>query len=165
MRRDPCPRCTARTSGSGSAAALPPYSSSQPARLHPGANAAVAELAAEIDGSFVTRLGELIEAAAERGDDYMPLLDLLDAVDRAVSPPQPDDALEVDALLAAHWPDDTGFLLDEEEEAQIDQQPGAGAEAGGGATGGRASAYGEVTPRGARALFEAMGLPQVSWGQ
>ena len=124
----------------------------------------MAELAAEIDGSFVTRLGELIEAAAERGDDYMPLLDLLDAVDRAVSPPQPDDALEVDALLAAHWPDDTGFLLDEEEEALIDQQPGAGAEAGGGATGGRASAYGEVTPRGARALFEAMGLPQVSWG-
>ena len=61
----------------------------------------MAELAAEIDGSFVTRLGELIEAAAERGDDYMPLLDLLDAVDRAVSPPQPDDAHEVDALLAA----------------------------------------------------------------
>ena len=114
----------------------------------------MSELRAEIDGSFVTRLGERIEVAAERGDDYMPLLDILEAVDRAVPPPQPDDAQEVDALLAAHWPDDGGFLLDEEEEAHIDRQSGADAK-------GRASVYGEVTPRGARTLFEAMELPQV----
>ena len=114
-----------------------------------GADAAVRERMVELDGRFVALLGSRIEAVAERGDEYEPLLDLLDAIDRAHQPENDNPA--VDVLLAEHWPDDEGFLLDDAEAARIDQQsPDAAV--------GHASAYGEVTPRGARALFEAMGL-------
>ena len=108
------------------------------------------------------RLGAEIDKAADAGRDYATMWDVMSAIDELYSPPPTEGSTAADALIEAHWGRFDG-IVDEEEEKQVDLHhlpPGTGRPD----VGHRPSAYGEVSRRGARELFKAMGLQREGVG-
>lgn len=126
-----------------------------------GFRAAVEESLAHMDEDFFLQLGARIAAA---DDDALPALwGVMSAVDEIYlsrSSAAADDAggvhVAVDHVLATHWARSDTIIGDEEEQyinmyGRLDgSMPLDVTE--------KASVYGEVTPSGARQLFQAMGL-------
>ena len=123
-----------------------------------GMRRAVGDWVDRMDDNFIPTLGTRIDEAADRGEDFSLLWSVMEAIDVCQAPSAAEAA--VDELIAEHWRQTDG-VIDEEEEAFVDKHhlPSGALRP---FVGERASAYGEVTRRGARALFAAMGLHSAS---